>query len=125
MLHDTDMTLEQLEAEMERLRGLADLRRQQEKAEVIKVVIDLVTTHKLQVRDVFPPKPKTASVVPPKYRDTVNPENTWTGRGKMPVWLAKHVADGYAVDTFLIPAEPAAAEGADATEGGEEGEGAY
>jgi len=25
--------------------------------------------------------------VTPKYRDPKNPENTWTGRGRMPLWM--------------------------------------
>jgi DNA-binding protein H-NS len=25
--------------------------------------------------------------VAPKYRDPKNPENTWTGRGRMPLWM--------------------------------------
>ena len=32
-------------------------------------------------------KRKGKGSVAPKYRDPKNPENTWTGRGRMPRWL--------------------------------------
>ena len=32
--------------------------------------------------------------VAPKYRDSVNPQNTWTGRGRMPRWVADLEAKG-------------------------------
>jgi len=38
-----------------------------------------------------------------KYRDPKNPENTWTGRGRMPRWLAAATKAGRASkDDFLI-----------------------
>ncbi|MEY2622455.1 MAG: hypothetical protein RIT26_2275 [Pseudomonadota bacterium] len=32
--------------------------------------------------------------VAPKYRDPANPQNTWTGRGRMPRWVADLEAKG-------------------------------
>ncbi len=40
--------------------------------------------------------------VAPKYKDDAG--NTWTGRGKMPTWLAKSVAGGRTLESFLIQA---------------------
>mgnify|MGYP001170108481 CR=1 FL=1 len=40
--------------------------------------------------------------VAPKYRDPQNPENTWTGRGKPPRWLATAMAAGKSEESFLI-----------------------
>lgn len=40
--------------------------------------------------------------VAPKYRDTVNPNNTWSGRGKHPVWLRDALAAGKTLDSFVI-----------------------
>ena len=38
-----------------------------------------------------------------KYRDPKNPENTWTGRGRMPRWMAAATKSGKASkDDFLI-----------------------
>ena len=40
--------------------------------------------------------------VPPKYRNTADKTETWTGRGKQPRWLAAQVAKGKKVEDFLI-----------------------
>lgn len=40
--------------------------------------------------------------VAPKYRNPANREETWTGRGKQPRWLAAQVAKGKKVEDFLI-----------------------
>ena len=49
-------------------------------------------------------KRSTAGIkVAPKYRDVLT-GNTWTGRGKMPRWLAQAIANGASVESFLIPA---------------------
>lgn len=40
--------------------------------------------------------------VPPKYRNPANKEETWTGRGKQPRWLAAQIAKGKKVEDFLI-----------------------
>ena len=40
--------------------------------------------------------------VPPKYRNPANKDETWTGRGKQPRWLAAEVAKGKKVEDFLI-----------------------
>lgn len=40
--------------------------------------------------------------VPVKYRDPKNPENTWTGRGRMPRWMQAAVDAGRKRDSFLI-----------------------
>ncbi|MGE8281407.1 MAG: H-NS histone family protein [Stenotrophomonas sp.] len=41
--------------------------------------------------------------VPLKYRDPESPWNTWTGRGKMPLWLASKIRFGHNPVDFLIP----------------------
>ena len=45
---------------------------------------------------------KSLGKVPPKYRDPANAENTWTGRGKQPRWLAAYTGEGRNLDEFLI-----------------------
>ena len=41
--------------------------------------------------------------VAPKYRDPDNKRNTWSGRGRMPRWLAQKTKHGRSVTDFLIP----------------------
>jgi DNA-binding protein H-NS len=40
--------------------------------------------------------------VAPKYRDAAT-GSTWTGRGKMPRWVAEATATGRTLESFLIP----------------------
>lgn len=38
-----------------------------------------------------------------KYRDPENKRNTWSGRGRMPSWLAAETKRGMAAADFLVP----------------------
>lgn len=40
--------------------------------------------------------------VEPRYRNPENAEETWTGRGKQPRWLANAIASGKKLESFLI-----------------------
>lgn len=58
--------------------------------------------------DVARPAPKARgrrkrAKVEPKYRDPDNRRNTWTGRGRMPLWLAAKTRHGRSIADFLIP----------------------
>jgi DNA-binding protein H-NS len=45
---------------------------------------------------------KSKRAVAPKYRDPKNRNNTWSGRGRMPLWLATAIKRGKAnKDDFL------------------------
>lgn len=46
-------------------------------------------------------KAGTGTKVAPKYRNPANAEQTWTGRGKSPVWVAELKAAGQ-LETALI-----------------------
>ncbi|KRD39748.1 DNA-binding protein [Lysobacter sp. Root916] len=46
---------------------------------------------------------RKASKVAAKYRDPENMRNTWSGRGRMPRWLAQKTKYGRSVTDFLIP----------------------
>lgn len=49
-------------------------------------------------------KGRSLGKVAPKYRNPANPQETWTGRGRQPRWLAGEIAAGKKVEDFLIPA---------------------
>ncbi len=40
--------------------------------------------------------------VAPKYRNPANKNETWTGRGKQPLWLAGQIKKGKKLEEFLI-----------------------
>lgn len=49
------------------------------------------------------PSRRRSGKVAPKYRDPDNKRNTWSGRGRMPTWLAERTKHGRSVADFLIP----------------------
>ena len=48
-----------------------------------------------RVRRPYPP-------VPPKYKNPKNPTETWSGRGKQPLWVREQLEAGKKLDQFLI-----------------------
>ncbi|MFC0682571.1 H-NS family nucleoid-associated regulatory protein [Lysobacter korlensis] len=48
-------------------------------------------------------RPRKRLKVPAKYRDPNNKRNTWSGRGRMPRWLADRTKRGQSATDFLIP----------------------
>lgn len=47
-------------------------------------------------------KTKTKPQAPAKYRNSENPEQTWSGRGKKPNWLKEKLAQGRSLEEFEI-----------------------
>jgi len=37
-----------------------------------------------------------------RFRNTANPAETWSGRGKRPRWLAQALTEGASLDTFRV-----------------------
>ncbi|MDR7192977.1 H-NS histone family protein [Luteimonas terrae] len=83
-------------------------------AVVRKVLIEAAAAHGYEIEEVFdvapiaeaakrPAKRKKLAKVAAKYRDPDNKRNTWSGRGRMPRWLAEKTKRGSSVADFLIP----------------------
>lgn len=45
---------------------------------------------------------KVKKVSPPKYRNPNDPDQTWTGRGRIPLWMKEYEAKGGSRDDALI-----------------------
>lgn len=45
---------------------------------------------------------KPRGKVPPKYRNPSDETHTWTGRGRQPIWVKEHVANGGSLDGLKI-----------------------
>jgi DNA-binding protein H-NS len=83
----------------------------------IRVKIDgLLKSAGLSLDEVYPTrrskgtKGSKKSSVAPKYRNPDNPEQTWSGRGKRPLWLTGALKKrGVALDSFLIEGSAAKA----------------
>jgi DNA-binding protein H-NS len=72
-----------------------------ERAEVRRKAIAMAKAHGFDIDELFGKNGKSKAAV--KYRDPKNPENTWTGRGRMPLWLASAIKGGKAKrEDFLI-----------------------
>jgi len=70
---------------------------QKEKQEAIESIKVMIEKHSLSVSDLFSKKiNQTNKKVPAKYRNTATGE-TWTGRGKAPLWIV-----GKERETFII-----------------------
>lgn len=61
-----------------------------------------VTLDELVARGNKSGKPTSRKPVAPRYRNPENQQETWTGRGKQPRWLAGKLAGGASLDDFLI-----------------------
>ena len=59
--------------------------------------------HGFDIHELLGRRGKGEGSVAPEYRDPKNSENTWTGRGRMPRWLAAATKGGNAgKEDFLI-----------------------
>jgi len=96
------MSYKQL-AEMEvRIQRLKIEKQNSERAAVRKQLTDLAARHGFDIRELLGKTHKRKSRVAVKYRDPKDPMNTWTGRGRMPRWLAAATKAGKSRDDFLI-----------------------
>ena len=92
--------LTEMEAKIERIK----LEKQNsERAAVRKQLMDMAKEHGFDIRELMDGRKKGKGTVAAKYRDPKNPENTWTGRGRMPRWMvAATRGEKASKDDFLI-----------------------
>jgi DNA-binding protein H-NS len=92
--------LADLRAEVDRMR--VD-KQSAERTALRQKMADLAKEHGLSLDEVLGKARKGKGSVAPKYRDPKNPENTWTGRGRMPLWMVAATKGNKAKkDDFLI-----------------------
>ena len=85
--------LAQMQARIERLRIE---KKNSERNELRQRIIAMVKEHGFEISDLFGKGRNGKGSVAVKYRDPHNPENTWTGRGRMPRWLVAATKGGKA-----------------------------
>jgi DNA-binding protein H-NS len=92
--------LTEMEAKIERIK----LEKQNsERAAVRKQLMDMAKEHGFDIRELMDGRKKGKGTVAAKYRDPKNPENTWTGRGRMPRWMVAATKGGRVKkEDFLI-----------------------
>jgi len=97
------MTFAELSEMEARIQRLKIEKQNSERASVRKQLVDLAKRHGFDVRDLLDGRRKGKGSVAAKYRDPKNPQNTWTGRGRMPRWLVAATRGGKASkEDFLI-----------------------
>jgi DNA-binding protein H-NS len=94
-------------AELAELRTKVDRmmvdRQNSERVALRQKLADMAKEHGLTLDEVLGKGRKGKGSVAPKYRDPKNPENTWTGRGRMPLWMVAATKGSKAKkDDFLI-----------------------
>jgi DNA-binding protein H-NS len=93
-------------AELADLRNRVDMlmgqKRNSERAELRDKITEMLKDHGLTAQEMFG-RGRKGGAVAVKYRDPKNPENTWTGRGRMPRWMVAATKGSKAKkDDFLI-----------------------
>jgi DNA-binding protein H-NS len=102
------MSLEELWSMHEEIGRLLSARIRAEKLELEKRLATLhrgMTRGDLKVSSDSMPLAKTRRRYPrvlPKYRNTQSPSETWSGRGKLPRWLAAAMRSGRRIEEFRI-----------------------
>jgi DNA-binding protein H-NS len=93
--------LNKMEAQIARLKTE---KQSAERAEVRQKAIDMVKAAGFDIHELFGKgSGRARGKVAIKYRDPKNPENTWTGRGRIPRWMAAATKGGKArKEDFLI-----------------------
>ena len=90
--------LSKLEIQVARLKVE---KQNEERAALREKMAAMARDHGFDVSELFG-KGRKGSVAP-KYRDSKNPENIWTGRGRMPRWMIVATKGGKAKkEDFLI-----------------------
>lgn len=109
MSHDlSDLSVAELEELIAEARSLIndkqDQRVQKGYLQVVQIASELgMTVEELLERGRGKAhKPVTRGVVPPRYRNPMNAEETWTGRGKQPRWVASNISRGITLEDMLI-----------------------
>jgi DNA-binding protein H-NS len=85
--------LAQMQARIERLKIE---KQNSERNELRQRIIAMVKEHGFEISDLLGKGRNGKGSVAIKYRDPHNPENTWTGRGRMPRWLVAATKGGKA-----------------------------
>jgi DNA-binding protein H-NS len=97
------MSYAELAAMETRIARLKNEKQNAERLELRQKLTDMAKQHGFDIHELFGKGRKGKGSVAVKYRDPKNRENTWTGRGRMPRWMAAATKGGKAKkEDFLV-----------------------
>lgn len=100
------MSLKQLVALQTELIPLIDAKRKEEHAalreKLSKMAADAGFRLEAVLEDGARGTRRKLPAVAVKYRDTANPENTWSGRGRPARWIAAYLKQGKKLEQFRV-----------------------
>ena len=97
------MTVKQLDKLIADATEAREAKRVAEREAVKMAVTKQLAEHGLTIHDVFgvgKRGPRKGAKVAPKYRDKDG--NTWTGRGRQPLWLTAALKKGAKIEQFAL-----------------------
>ncbi|PAL93462.1 DNA-binding protein, partial [Acinetobacter baumannii] len=100
-------TVPELESLRVRAGELIELKKEQAIDDAYEKLLEIAESVGYKVEDLLAygeqkKKKKTRKSVEPKYRNKLNSDETWTGRGKPPRWLVAQLEKGAKLNDFLI-----------------------
>jgi DNA-binding protein H-NS len=98
-----NMSATELAAMQARIERIKIDKQNAERTAVREKIVKMAKDAGFDIGDLFDGRKGKRSKVAVKYRDPNNPANTWTGRGRMPRWLAAATKGGKAKkEDFLV-----------------------
>jgi DNA-binding protein H-NS len=102
-LNDLEIEIQRLEQERENIRNEAKNAFVQQ----VKTALDSLGMSPEELAKALLKKHKVtkgdkAGTIAPKYRNPDNHAETWTGRGKKPLWVEKRLSAGESLDSIKI-----------------------
>ena len=108
MMQDiSNLSVEELRRLTVQAEALIESKKDQEIEDAYNSVLQIAKTVGLTLEELIEygtnkRKKTTRKAVEPRYRNTANSAETWTGRGKQPRWLVAQLEKGAKLEDFLI-----------------------
>ena len=108
MMQDiSNLSVEELRRLTVQAEALIESKKDQEIEDAYNSVMQIAKTVGLTLEELIEygtnkRKKTTRKAVEPRYRNTENSAETWTGRGKQPRWLVAQLEKGAKLEDFLI-----------------------
>lgn len=103
----SNLSVEELKRLTAEAEALIESKKDQAIEDAYNQILDIATKVGLSLEELIEygalkRKKTTRKAVEPRYRNTNNPSETWTGRGKQPRWLVAEIEKGAKLEDFLI-----------------------